>query len=55
MKRILLLIAPILLAVGAQVWAQLPPTSNRVSPVDSAVDPPDFFSDGFVVDSFLET
>ena len=52
MKRILLLIAPILLTFGAQVWAQLPPTSNRVSPVDSAVDPPDFFSDGFIVESF---
>ncbi len=34
------------------VYAQLPPTLNRVSDVDSAVDVPDFFSNDFVVDSF---
>lgn len=34
------------------VWSQLPPTLNRISMEDSAVDVPDFFATDFIVDSF---
>lgn len=54
MKRVSFIIASLLataFAASAAV-AQLPPTLNRVSLTDSAVDVPDFFSNDFVVDSF---
>lgn len=54
MKRFSFLLAATLCVVTwrSGVLAQLPPTINRVSVVDSAVDVPDFFDDDFVVDSF---
>ena len=38
------LLGAFLLSVGVFhfAWGQLPPTINRISPVDSAVDVPDF-------------
>ena len=54
MKRVTLLFATAVcfLVQNSVVFAQLPPTINRVSVVDSAVDVPNFFEDDFTVDSF---
>ncbi len=53
MKRaFFLILTAATLAVSHVALAQLPPTLNRVSTVDSAVDAPDFFANDFVVDSF---
>ena len=48
------LLGAFLLSVGVFhfAWGQLPPTINRISPVDSAVDVPDFFSNDMAVESF---
>ncbi len=52
--RVLILVGVALCvaAYGGFALAQLPPTGNRVSPVDSAVDVPDLFAEGLIVDSF---
>ncbi len=55
MKRILAFLALAISVTAGMVqncFAQLPPTLNRISVVDSAVDVPDFFMNDFVVDSF---
>ena len=48
------LLGAFLLSVGVFhfAWGLLPPTINRISPVDSAVDVPDFFSNDMAVESF---
>ncbi len=48
----LLILVLAVVADNCLVDAQLPPTLNRIGLVDSAVDPPDFFANDFVVDSF---
>lgn len=54
MKRVILFLtaASTLLCLTSVGNAQLPPTSNRVSKIDSAVDVPDFFVNDLFVDSF---
>ena len=54
MKRVLLLLTIVSAFIGLDRVgvAQLPPTVNRISAVDSAVDVPDFFMNDLFVESF---
>ena len=54
MKRVLLLlfVASTFVCLERVGVAQLPPTVNRISAVDSAVDVPDFFVNDLFVESF---